>query len=688
MRRWLMQGALCATVLLLAACQKVDRTPSGADGSSTPAAHEAVVVDTDGIEMVLIPAGRFPMGSDRGEPDQGPVHEVEVDAFLMDRYEVTQEVYGRLDPINGSHFKGPDLPTEMISWGKAALYCNLRSEAEGLELCYNDYGECDFEASGYRLPTEVEWEYACRASSTTPYSYGADSGQLGQYAWFAGNGGKKTHAVGKREPNAWGLYDMHGNVAEWCNDFYDADYYQNSPAENPRGPAESEKNVLRGGHWGASAGACSSAYRYSEEPGFSDACFARDAIGFRCVRNAPPELIEEPASPDHTAVRRSPRDEKHREAVDHALPTAQAGATPTEEDAESYRCSDPLRASVETRVGFVYDELYLRHNAGAGHPEKPERLTAIVARLKQTGLMDQLTAINARPAERKWLTAVHTLEHVDRLRQLCAQGGGVAGTRDTLASGQSYDAAIRAAGGVLAAVDAVMAGQVRSAFCAVRPPGHHALPDKAMGFCLLNNIAIAARYVQQQHKLEKVLIVDWDVHHGNGTQAIFWEDPDVFYFSVHQFPFYPGTGRAEERGAGDGLGTTLNVPLPAGSGDAEFCRALQKQLLPAARKFQPDFVLISAGFDAHADDPLGGMKVTADGYAQLTRIVRQIADSHCQGRLVSVLEGGYDLEGLAASVESHLRVLKEREDSRVNASLRACDARMLDCDTTLRGVPL
>ncbi len=257
------------------------------------------------------------------------------------------------------------------------------------------------------------------------------------------------------------------------------------------------------------------------------------------------------------------------------------------------------------------------------------------------------------------MTAVHTPEHVAQLKQLYSQGDRFAGSRDTPISESSYTVAVAAVGGVLAAVDAVLAGEVRNAFCAVRPPGHHATRDRAMGFCLLNNVAIATRYIQQKHKLPKVLIVDWDVHHGNGTQEIFYNDPDVFYFSVHQYPFYPGTGSADERGAGQGEGFTLNVPLPAGSGDREFQQALSEKLVPAARQFQPDFVLISAGFDAHQNDLLGGMRVTTEGFAELTRIVKQMAEEHCQGRLVSVLEGGYHLDSLAASVEAHLRNLME-----------------------------
>jgi formylglycine-generating enzyme required for sulfatase activity len=281
MRRllWIVFLAIVASA---GACRKVDRSgPAPASGPSPE-----VIVTNTGVEMVRIPAGRFVMGTDDGPPEQGPAHEVELDGFLMDRYEVTQEVYAKMDPINGSHFKGPDLPSEMVGWGKAALYCNLRSEAEGLKPCYNEFGECDFAADGYRLPTEAEWEYACRAGSQTAYSFGADPSRLGRHAWYAANANKKTHPAGRKTPNAWGLYDMHGNVAEWCNDFYAPDYYASSPRENPAGPAEGDKNVLRGGHWGASAESCTAAFRIGEEPGFSDACFARDAIGFRCVRRA------------------------------------------------------------------------------------------------------------------------------------------------------------------------------------------------------------------------------------------------------------------------------------------------------------------------------------------------------------------------------------------------------------------
>ena len=214
-------------------------------------------------------------------------------------------------------------------------------------------------------------------------------------------------------------------------------------------------------------------------------------------------------------------------------------------------------------------------------------------------------------------------------------------------------------GAVTQAVDRIIDDTLDAAFCAVRPPGHHALADRAMGFCLFNNVAIGARYAQQRHALSRILIVDWDVHHGNGTQAIFYDDPSVLYFSTHQYPFYPGTGARAETGRGAGAGFTINVPLPAGAGDAELIRAFQEELLPRALTFKPQLILISAGFDAHRDDPLAGLAVTEAGYAELTRIVRGIAEACCRGRIVSVLEGGYNLLALGRSVEAHLRTLLE-----------------------------
>jgi acetoin utilization deacetylase AcuC-like enzyme len=311
------------------------------------------------------------------------------------------------------------------------------------------------------------------------------------------------------------------------------------------------------------------------------------------------------------------------------------------------------------KTGFLCADIYLDHKVPASFPEKPERLSAILTRLRDRKLLDQLVRIQPRDAEIGQLTAVHSIEYIQRVKAACDRGDRQIDTPDMPISARSYDAAVAAAGGVIAATDAVMEGKVVNAFCAVRPPGHHALKDKAMGFCLFNNVAVAARHLLTSHRLARVLIVDWDVHHGNGTQAAFYEDGNVLYFSVHRGKFYPGTGSESETGRGKGEGFIINVPVPAGATDADYRKAFEEKLLPAAEKFKPDFVLISAGFDAHADDPLGGLKLTAGGYADLTRIVKSVAERHCRGRIVSSLEGGYDLSALADSVEAHLRALME-----------------------------
>lgn len=313
----------------------------------------------------------------------------------------------------------------------------------------------------------------------------------------------------------------------------------------------------------------------------------------------------------------------------------------------------------KARTGFVYDCLYLEHKTPPGHPESPARLTAIVEKLKADGVYAQLASLTPQAAPLDRIQAIHSPKYLQRVRTSCETGEEYVDSPDVPISRKSYAVALAAAGGVLRAVDAVMQGEVTNAFCAVRPPGHHALEDRAMGFCLFNNVAIGTRYVQQQYGLSRVLIVDWDVHHGNGTQAAFYDDPSVLYFSVHQSPFYPGSGAEAEKGRGQGLNGTINVPLPGGSGDQEYVEAFEQKLRPAALAFSPQFVFVSAGFDAHENDTLGGMRVTTEGYGKLSRIVKGIADQCCEGRLVAVLEGGYGLAGLAASVETHLRVLMD-----------------------------
>jgi acetoin utilization deacetylase AcuC-like enzyme len=294
---------------------------------------------------------------------------------------------------------------------------------------------------------------------------------------------------------------------------------------------------------------------------------------------------------------------------------------------------------------------------GAGHPESPDRLRAIMQQLEQSGTLTKVTRIAPRRAEDEWITQVHTPSYVASLNQHVPLSGRVSLDPDTSMSPGSLNAAYLAAGGALAGVDAIMAGQVDHVFCAVRPPGHHAEAGRAMGFCLFNNVAIAARYVQRKYGLSRVLIVDWDVHHGNGTQHSFEDDPSVLFFSTHQYPHYPGTGREDERGQGAGEGFTINVPMEAGGDDEAYHAIFLKALVPAADVFKPEFVIISAGFDAHKDDPLASMGLSEAGYADLTGIVAGIAKRHAKSRILSSLEGGYNLAALAASVDAHINAL-------------------------------
>jgi acetoin utilization deacetylase AcuC-like enzyme len=309
------------------------------------------------------------------------------------------------------------------------------------------------------------------------------------------------------------------------------------------------------------------------------------------------------------------------------------------------------------RTGFVYHEHFLDHDTGAAHPERPDRLRAIVSHFKETNLWSQLQHLIIERADENWLLKVHSAQHLAFIRESCKNGIHILDQGDTHAGKESYDVALLAVGGVLAGVDAVMSGLIDNAFCAVRPPGHHAGSNSVMGFCLINNVAVAARYAQEKFGVRKVAIIDWDVHHGNGTQEIFYEDPSVLYISTHQFPFYPGTGSRGERGAGKGEGYTLNIPMFAGAGEEEYLFAFQTEILPALSMFQPELILISAGFDAHEKDPLAHINLTEDTFARMTSMVREPASKYCGGKLVSVLEGGYDLQALPRSVEAHIREL-------------------------------
>lgn len=309
------------------------------------------------------------------------------------------------------------------------------------------------------------------------------------------------------------------------------------------------------------------------------------------------------------------------------------------------------------RVGFVYDPRYLGHEMGPSHPESPQRLRAICSQLQSSGTWSRLHQVTPQRVERQWIELIHRASYVEGLERRSPANGYASLDPDTSMSPGTLDAAYLATGGALAAADAIMNSDIDQAFCAVRPPGHHAEADRAMGFCFFNTVAIAARYIQKQYGVERVLIVDWDVHHGNGTQHAFYDDASVLFFSTHQFPFYPGTGRAMETGEGEGKGLTINVPLSGGQGDDEYRDVFQKVLVPAADTFQPEFVVISAGFDAHRDDPLASMDLTEEGYGELTRMVVSIAKKFSGGRVLACLEGGYHLQALAGSVDQHLQAL-------------------------------
>ncbi len=308
-------------------------------------------------------------------------------------------------------------------------------------------------------------------------------------------------------------------------------------------------------------------------------------------------------------------------------------------------------------TGIVRHQRYLDHIAGPGHVESPDRLKVIYDRLDQKDLKESFVHITPRLADREELAWNHSGEYIQRI----ASTAGVAHRQldpDTGTNEYSYEAARLASGGVFAAIDAIMAGDVNNAFALVRPPGHHAEKDHAMGFCLFNNVALGAHYARRVLGLERVMIVDWDLHHGNGTQHSFYSDPSVLYLSTHQYPYYPGSGGLEQVGSGGGRGYTVNIPLEPGAGDMDFAAIYNRIVDPVGRAFNPDFILVSAGFDIYERDPLGGMEVTVNGFAYLARVLIRIAQSCCGGRILFCLEGGYNLYGLRDGVVGVLMEMK------------------------------
>jgi len=313
---------------------------------------------------------------------------------------------------------------------------------------------------------------------------------------------------------------------------------------------------------------------------------------------------------------------------------------------------------MKPQTAVVKDELYLQHLTGDYHPESHHRLEVVYKMLEDEDMKGKLGVLSPRPATQQELELNHSLNYISQVASTAGRSFSMLDP-DTTTSAKSWEAARMAAGGVLVAIDKVMEGEVKNAFALVRPPGHHAERSKGMGFCLFNNIAIGAHYARQKYPLDRILIVDWDLHHGNGTQNAFYEDPQILYFSTHQYPYYPGSGSVDEDGRGEGKGFTINVPLPGGQGDQDFAGIYQEILKPIASEFKPQLILVSAGYDIYFQDPLGAMKVTPEGFASLTSLIMDIAQSHCQGRLVITLEGGYHLNGLKDSVKVTLKELTE-----------------------------
>lgn len=315
------------------------------------------------------------------------------------------------------------------------------------------------------------------------------------------------------------------------------------------------------------------------------------------------------------------------------------------------------------RTGYLYDERFLLHCTGSSHPERPERLLAAHRGIEEAGLLPHLFRIKANPAKSTWIEAVHSPKHVMRFEEACILDMGELDHPDNQICKDSYEIALLAVGGVLEATRLVMSQEIDNAFCAVRPPGHHAEAHKALGFCYFNNVAIAARYIQRDWGIERIGIIDFDVHHGNGTQHIFEYDASVFFYSIHEHPSFcfPGTGREFEQGYDQGYGYTLNTPMLPGQDDRAYQECVERDMIPAFDRFKPQVLLISSGFDAHVDDDMADMRLSTEGFSWLMERIMEIGDRYAQGRIISVLEGGYSLERLPELIANHVNILLNHE---------------------------